>query len=337
VTKFPEIFDALASDFDPAEVKSRPQSGRQLYYITARTAMNRLDYVLGPENWWDRYTPHENSVLCRLTIRLPDGSILSKCDAGGYAGMSDSGDDDKSGYSDAFKRACVKFGVARYLYRDGVPSYIPQDAPPAEAAAAAQDRSQARQERPPARGRPDAPAARSNGRGRTPDGAPDRAAVNEQFPARAETWSQFIAARLRQANGDWLREMTRGGVAPDVRQEHRELTNEPRTVNALCTRLVELGKLDAATIAKGKDPAKRDPEKARDAVRWFFDSSPKAIKSGVEKYLTKKLVEGRAKLGMPDPDARESVKAEAVKAGSGAPPPGKGDAYEGEIEEALSN
>ena len=48
--------------------------------------MNRLDNVLGPENWWDEYVPSENSVLCRLTIRLPDGSTLTKCDAGGYAG-----------------------------------------------------------------------------------------------------------------------------------------------------------------------------------------------------------------------------------------------------------
>ncbi len=70
--------------------------------------MNRLDTVLGPENWWDRYVPGENSVLCELTIRLPDGSMLTKADAGGYAGMADSGDDDKSGYSDAFKRAAVE-------------------------------------------------------------------------------------------------------------------------------------------------------------------------------------------------------------------------------------
>jgi hypothetical protein len=98
--------------------------------------MNRLDDVLGPENWWDDYTPSENSVLCRLTIRLPDGQELSKCDAGGYARMADSGDDDKSGYSDAFKRAAVKFGVARYLYRDGVPRFAEQRAPePAHAAA----------------------------------------------------------------------------------------------------------------------------------------------------------------------------------------------------------
>jgi hypothetical protein len=86
--------------------------------------MNRLDEVLGPANWWDEYLPQEHSVICRLTIRLPDGTTLTKSDAGGYAGMSDSGDDDKSGFSDAFKHAAVKFGVGRYLYRDGVPSFV---------------------------------------------------------------------------------------------------------------------------------------------------------------------------------------------------------------------
>jgi hypothetical protein len=124
MTQYPDLFAALAAPFEPHEVKLRSQTGRQLHYITARTAMNRLDNVLGPENWWDEYVPSENSVLCRLTIRLPDGSTLTKSDAGGYAGMADSGDDDKSGYSDAFKRAAVKFGVARYLYRDGVPTFV---------------------------------------------------------------------------------------------------------------------------------------------------------------------------------------------------------------------
>lgn len=124
MTQFPELFSALGASFESAEVRVRSQAGRQLHYITARTAMNRLDSVLGPENWWDDYIPGENSVICRLTVRLPDGSTLTKSDAGGYAGMADQGDDDKSGFSDAFKRAAVKFGVGRYLYRDGVPSYV---------------------------------------------------------------------------------------------------------------------------------------------------------------------------------------------------------------------
>lgn len=123
-TKFPELFAALAAPFDPIEVKTRSQSGRQMHYVTARTVQNRLDQVLGPENWWPTYILGENSVQCDLTIRLPDGTLLTKGDAGGYAGMSDQGDDDKSGYSDSLKRAGVVFGVGRYLYRDGMPPYV---------------------------------------------------------------------------------------------------------------------------------------------------------------------------------------------------------------------
>jgi hypothetical protein len=134
MTQFPDLFAALAAPFDTQEVRVRSQAGRQLHYITARTAMNRLDDVLGPENWWDEYAPGENSVMCRLTVRLPDGQMITKADAGGYAGMPDSGDDEKSGVSDAFKRAAAKFGVARYLYRDGVPSFV-REREPATAAA----------------------------------------------------------------------------------------------------------------------------------------------------------------------------------------------------------
>lgn len=167
MTQFPDLFAALAAPFEDHEVKIRAaQGGRQLHYITARTAMNRLDSVLGPENWWDEYAPLENSVICRLTVRLPDGQMITKSDAGGYAGMADSGDDDKSGFSDAFKRACAKFGVARYLYRDGVPAFVrerepatevvaaeTQAAEPVAAAGRRQDRVTARDDSPPRSGR----------------------------------------------------------------------------------------------------------------------------------------------------------------------------------------
>jgi len=123
MTQHRDLFAALAAPFEPEEVKLRTQAGRQLHYVTARTVMNRLDEVLGPENWWDDFVPLEHSVICRLTLRLPDGQVLTKSDAGGYAGMADPGDDDKSGFADAFKRAAVKFGVARYLYRDGIPRF----------------------------------------------------------------------------------------------------------------------------------------------------------------------------------------------------------------------
>ena len=134
-TKHRELFAALAAPFAAGEVKSRPQGGRKLSYVTARTVMNRLDAVMGPENWWDDYTPLGNSVICRLTLRLPDGQVLTKCDLGGVAGMADAGDDDKSGFSDALKRTAVKFGVGRYLYNDGVATLSES---PAEAAPVAQ-------------------------------------------------------------------------------------------------------------------------------------------------------------------------------------------------------
>lgn len=123
--EYVEMFNALIAPFDEGEVKwKNEKGGKKVPYVTARTVMNRLDNVLGPERWWDAYVPGEHSVLCRLSILLPDGRVLTKEDAGGFAGMADEGDDDKSGYSDAFKRAAVKFGVSRYLYGDGVPCYI---------------------------------------------------------------------------------------------------------------------------------------------------------------------------------------------------------------------
>lgn len=132
MTEYPGLFAALAAPFEPNELKTfeKPtKTGKViLTYVTARTMMNRLDDVLGNENWWDQYIPQPHCVICGITIRLPDGSTITKWDAGGYAGMSDEGDDDKSGFSDAFKRACVKHGPGRYLYRDGVPKFVAERA-----------------------------------------------------------------------------------------------------------------------------------------------------------------------------------------------------------------
>jgi hypothetical protein len=162
MTQYPDLFAGLAAPFEAHEVKQRAAAGgRQLHYITARTAMNRLDSVLGPEAWWDEYEPIENGVICRLTIRLPDGSALTKCDAGGYAGMEtknkagemvpDEENDGKSGFSDAFKRAAAKFGIARYLYRDGVPNFVREREPAQDVSQAVPSATADSTARPPAR------------------------------------------------------------------------------------------------------------------------------------------------------------------------------------------
>lgn len=124
-TKFPEIWAALAAPFPPDQVKERAGGGgMKLKYITARLAMNRLDSVLGPENWQDSYVETKDGLCCTITVRLPDGTTLSKSDGGGFAKMPEEDNVEKSGYSDAFKRAAVKFGVARYLYNDGLPDFV---------------------------------------------------------------------------------------------------------------------------------------------------------------------------------------------------------------------
>jgi hypothetical protein len=112
------LFDRLAAPFDPAEVRSRRGPRGDLRYITARTARRRLNDVLGPAGWSCRIEPAERWVKCELTIVLPDGRALAREALGGYPDMPTEEDRVKGGDSDAFKRACVLFGIAEYLYGD---------------------------------------------------------------------------------------------------------------------------------------------------------------------------------------------------------------------------
>lgn len=86
--------------------------GIPLAYIDARDAMERLDAVVGPENWQRRYPwASEKKLCCEVGIRI-DGEWVWKSDGAGDTGM----ESDKGAFSDAFKRACVNWGIARYLY-----------------------------------------------------------------------------------------------------------------------------------------------------------------------------------------------------------------------------
>jgi hypothetical protein len=113
---------ALAEPFEPAEVKFKPAvvSGNRamaLAYVDARVIQDRLDEVLGVEGWSDDYEClPDGSVVCRLRLRL--GQVwVTKVDVGGPSEQQDGGDRMKAAFSDALKRAAVKFGVGRYLYR----------------------------------------------------------------------------------------------------------------------------------------------------------------------------------------------------------------------------
>jgi hypothetical protein len=124
----PDLFDRLAAPFDPAEVRTRRGPRGDLRYITARTARRRLNEVVGPANWSCRVEPSEHWVRCSLTVIMPDGTAVTREAIGGYPDMPTEEDRVKGGDSDAFKRACVLFGIGEYLYGDDPAE--PSPAPP---------------------------------------------------------------------------------------------------------------------------------------------------------------------------------------------------------------
>lgn len=125
----PEMAKSLASPFDDNDVKWKPQvttkgrdkkpierNGQQVAgctaHIDARAVMNRLDEVVGVGNWSDSYfvLPNGKNVECTLTVCGVSKSDVGEPNEGGFADLM------KGAYSDALKRAAVKFGIGRYLY-----------------------------------------------------------------------------------------------------------------------------------------------------------------------------------------------------------------------------
>ena len=113
------LFEALAQPFPISEIEFRAGATNQektkalaLAYITSRAGMARLDAVMGPGNWKDEYTAGPaGGVLCSLSLRI-DGEWITKQDGADNTNFEAV----KGGFSDAFKRACVKWGIGRYLY-----------------------------------------------------------------------------------------------------------------------------------------------------------------------------------------------------------------------------
>lgn len=120
--KEPTLFDRLAEPFPAAEVRWKPQAikgnrASAIAYLDARHVMDRLDHVVGGGNWQDEYKVlDDGSVVCTLAVRV-DGEWISKTDVGSLSAQPDAGDRLKAAFSDALKRAAVKWGIGRYLYR----------------------------------------------------------------------------------------------------------------------------------------------------------------------------------------------------------------------------
>ena len=115
-----EMFAALSEPFPADAIHWRvgattgdKKKGIGLAYIDARDVMDRLDEVVGCDAWQDTYAEtNRGRMLCALSL-LINGQWITKSDGAGDTDV----EGDKGGISDAFKRAAVKFGVGRYLYR----------------------------------------------------------------------------------------------------------------------------------------------------------------------------------------------------------------------------
>ena len=120
--KYEKIQKALAEPFNLDELEFRLQScgetngrlwGRYLTYVQSRAIMNRLDEVVGIENWKVDYTAGpDGGVVCHLSIKFDD-EWITKVDGAENTDIESV----KGGISSALKRAGNCFGIGRYLYK----------------------------------------------------------------------------------------------------------------------------------------------------------------------------------------------------------------------------
>lgn len=111
------VFKTLEPDDIEVRVQQVTEKGCSLLlYKTARCDMRLLDEAVGGENWDCEYSEVRGMLFCTVGIRceLPSGetSWVYKSDTGTPSNM-----EPEKGYSsDAFKRACTKWGIGRELY-----------------------------------------------------------------------------------------------------------------------------------------------------------------------------------------------------------------------------
>lgn len=152
------VLERLSEPFPVEEVKWLPAFGNRggvLAYVDARTVTNRLNDVVGAENWTDRYI--ESTIVgteVRDVTNYPQLVEDKKAEKKGYkivvksesdkefvyndikyggirceltlldvtksdVGVPSFAEQLKGAYSDSLKRAAVKFGVGEYFYRLG--------------------------------------------------------------------------------------------------------------------------------------------------------------------------------------------------------------------------
>lgn len=112
--------DKLAEPFRNEEIDWRvgPKFGKKTFalaYLDARAVMDRLDNVCTPSGWQCRHPYANTKTNCEVGIWFGNDGWIWKSDGAGDTAM----EGEKGAFSGAFKRACVMWGIGRYLYDMG--------------------------------------------------------------------------------------------------------------------------------------------------------------------------------------------------------------------------
>lgn len=120
-----EQFESLKKPFKPNEVqwrvsvttKTTPMKGLAVPYLDSRAIQNRLDSVIGRENWQNEFTTcamgKDNAFISTISIFCSKrNEWISKSNGAGSTNIEPV----KGGLSDAFKRAASMWDIGRYLY-----------------------------------------------------------------------------------------------------------------------------------------------------------------------------------------------------------------------------
>lgn len=134
----------LLAPFADHELSVKKISGRDFTYIDKRSLANRLDSVVGPDGWYTEYRDEGGrGLVCRLHLCVPTGPngsrvFMFKEEGGADEGMTkkvgggseeDVDNNFKSEFTNAFRRAAQDaWGIGRYLYQKGIPSFLDPNA-----------------------------------------------------------------------------------------------------------------------------------------------------------------------------------------------------------------
>ena len=105
-------FRTLKADEIECRVGTQTDRGISLLmYKNARVDMALLDEVVGAENWQRSHELINGNLFCSVSVRFGDNWVTKQ-----DVGTESYTEKEKGQASDAFKRACVNWGIGRELY-----------------------------------------------------------------------------------------------------------------------------------------------------------------------------------------------------------------------------